>query len=336
MDWATLMFGSPELRGRPEGPYFNPGHEQCLAERRAPPGRIPDRPAASGLRPGDARSGDHRRPPRLALLADAKARAGATRALLVVDYLQLLDVPEKLAEGGDELEAAKYRIRALQDVVRATRTDANPEGDAVLAISEARKPADAKTAWGNQLADLMGSSRVAYAADAVLLYRRMDAKDVGRYYGIVGEDQGDAARRRLEQLESDGVAPVVLTLAKARDGMTRGEFGLEFEFRMSTFRTIQPPDRRRRDSDRRGPTGARGGPGGRVKPGRMVDRRQGGYRDETERRGGGRGRDRCRSERPPFWGVVPDALMVDRERARSSPRSAGPGASSTGSPAGPT
>jgi len=252
VDWATLVFGSPELRGRPAVPYFNPGHEMCLwdADRLRAEYQLDRRLVIYDRETiGPAVTADRL----VALLADAKERAGATRALLVIDYLQLLDVPERLAERGDELEAAKHRVLTVQEVVRATRTVSNPQGDAVLAISEARTPADAKTGWGSRLADLMGSSRLAYAADAVLLYRRMDAKDVGKYYGITGPAPGDQALQCLERLEGGGVAPVVLTLAKARDGMTRGEFGLEFEFRMSSFRSVGAP----------AADGARAGDGGR-------------------------------------------------------------------------
>jgi replicative DNA helicase len=239
IDWQTLMRGSPELRDRHEGQYFNQGHLQSLeiadhlVEEQI--GRrlwVYDREAL-GPDVSSARL--------IALLNDAKARAGATRALLVVDYLQLLDIPNEVADRG-ELEVDKRRVRTVQEVVEATRTPANPYGDVVLAISETRKPGSSKEGWGEQLADLMGSARLAYAADAVLLYRRMDQDDVRRFYRIEGEGARDQAQRRLEDLDGDGVSPVVLTLAKARDGMTRGELAMEFEFRRSTFRVIERPN----------------------------------------------------------------------------------------------
>jgi hypothetical protein len=123
----------------------------------------------------------------------------------------------------------------MQDVVARTRSPANPEGDAVLAISEVRKPPDAKQGWGSLLADLMGAARIAYAADAVLLYSRMTPAEVKRTYGLGGATKG-AVAQRLAQLDADGVAPMIVSLAKGRDGMRRGEWPMEFRYRRSTWR----------------------------------------------------------------------------------------------------
>jgi hypothetical protein len=60
-----------------------------------------------------------------------------------------------------DLEADKHRVRVAQDVVAATRTADNPVGDAVLVIGEARKPPDARRAWGESLTDLMNARTTA-------------------------------------------------------------------------------------------------------------------------------------------------------------------------------
>src|SRR5262249_31613385 len=83
----------------------------------------------------------------------------------------------------------------------------------------ARKPSRGKGKnWAANPADLMGSARIAYAADAILLYHTMEDDEVGGYaWPVPWDDQQNAS-----SLQHDGIAPVKLTLAKGRDGMRRG------------------------------------------------------------------------------------------------------------------
>src|SRR5262249_13972670 len=153
-----------------------------------------------------------------AILADVKKRAKAKRALLIIDYLQLLPVPDDVAAGGD-LTADKYRVRLVQQVIENSRTAEDPLGDTALAISQSRKPPTAKQTWGDGMSEVMGSARLAYAADAVLLYREMGTKEIEKHYGASGTED---ANQRREALKAKGIAPVTLILEKGRDGMTRG------------------------------------------------------------------------------------------------------------------
>ncbi len=230
MDWATVVQGSPELRGRVQGPFLTEEDAERLHDGMA---RMIHEQIRSRVRVYERSAiGAKLSASRLAsILADAKAQAGAGRALLILDYLQLIEPPEDVQGLGD-LAADKHRVQVVLDVVARTRTEENPDGDAVLAISEVRKPGDAKQGWGEQLADLMGAARTAYAADAVLLYRRMADKEVEETYHVT-KDQVKAKR---EQLDAQGIAPMVLALAKGRDGMRRGDWPMEFLFRRSTWR----------------------------------------------------------------------------------------------------
>jgi KaiC/GvpD/RAD55 family RecA-like ATPase len=235
MDWTTLVLGSQELRGNAEGPWFNPGHQICLqnADRLTAEFQLDRRLTICDR----SQLGLEITADKLArVLADAKAAAGAPRALLVLDYLNLIEVPEKIQRQRDALEADKYRVRLMQDVAAKTRTTANPDGDAILFISEARKPASSKEDWGALLADIMGSSRVGYAVDGALMYRRMTDEDLPRYYGLeTGHGVGDRCRALRQRQEREGISPVVLGFAKGRDGMTCGEWGMEFHFRRSVL-----------------------------------------------------------------------------------------------------
>jgi hypothetical protein len=165
-----------------------------------------------------------------------KARSGAKRAFVVIDYLQVIPIPDTVRRNSD-LDSDKYQIRVAQDILAGMQQEESGLlGDAVIAISETRKPATGKKHWGEELADLMGSARLGYGADAVLLYRRiLDDEELAEIY----EDAGRAAQPTFGQLENEGISPIMLSLAKGRDGMRLGEWPLEYHFNRSIFREIE-------------------------------------------------------------------------------------------------
>ena len=229
IDWRSYVRGNPS----DSGPRFDEGQEdrRNRASQEIRDGEVGNR--LTILERMDLGT-DHSTAAIVALVNRMKERVGANRALIVIDYLQLIEIPADVARKGD-LESDKYRVRVVQDIVAETRTEQNPLGDAVLVISEARKPSGdgrQNRVWGNSLADLMGSARLGYAADAVLLYRRMTEEDVREHYN---DPTAELARSRIERLEQRGIAPVVLTLAKGRDGMSLGDIPMEFHFWRSTF-----------------------------------------------------------------------------------------------------
>ena len=167
----------------------------------------------------------------LGIVDKLKSRAKASRALIVVDYLQILPVPMEEAYG-NEHDQDRYRIRMMQDLVAQTKTDKNPDGDAVLFISEARKPPSSKDKWGASLSEFMGTARLTYAIDYALIYRRMEkGEEMLNYYGVNKDD----ADSHLKKLDRNGIAPSMLCLEKARDGMVKGQWGMEFHFKKSIF-----------------------------------------------------------------------------------------------------
>jgi hypothetical protein len=235
MDWNVLMFGSAK-EDRELGSVFSAadwkrieaGKQRLKAEQVDRRLVILDRSIL----------GDDITAQRLTAMIEAtKAKVNAKRALLIVDYLQLLPVPDDVANRGD-LSADKFRVRMLQDVIKGTRTTENPLGDAVLAVSEARKPSTSKDPWGQSLSELMGTARVGYAPTAVLLYRPMSPKELAHYYDSpIGS--AEQAEKHRQKLIDAGIAPLMLILEKGRDGMIRGEWGVEFHFRKTQFRELK-------------------------------------------------------------------------------------------------
>ena len=232
IDWTTLKFGSWDRRRVGESPWFN---QQDQVRLDAADRQIVDEGLGSRILVHDRMSlGNIITASRLSNIVEAfKRQAGASRSFLIIDYLQLLPVPEAAFKGGD-LEGDKCRIRLIQDYLDRTRTPANPAGDPVLAISEARKPPKAKDGWGYEMAELMGSARLAYAPPMVFMYRPASDTDLVTYHNATKQEV-DSLRAVFE---SHGIAPVVLTLAKGRDGTQRGSWGLEFDYRRSTFHAV--------------------------------------------------------------------------------------------------
>ena len=74
-----------------------------------------------------------------AMARDVKQKTGAEHCLIIVDYLQLLPVPDKVARLGD-LEADKHRIRIVQQAIDLSKDAQGRMQDTAIAISEARKP----------------------------------------------------------------------------------------------------------------------------------------------------------------------------------------------------
>jgi replicative DNA helicase len=226
MDWKTYRLGSPLLRQNAEGPRFTDAHQWRLDDARGKVAtwQLDRRLAIVGRdQVGELTAA------RIAGMAQAlKTRAQAEHCLIVVDYLQLLPVPERVARQGD-LEADKYRVRIAQQALDASKGHDGQVQDTAIVVSEARKPATstARHTWGVKVEDLMGSARLGYAADAVLLMRPMDKSDLESHYGMGSEEE------LRQQLEADGVSPLMLMLAKGRDGMTRGSWPAEFHYQES-------------------------------------------------------------------------------------------------------
>jgi hypothetical protein len=137
--------------------------------------------------------------------------------LVVVDYFQLLPVPDSITAA---LDADFYRVRSLQRVQACSRTNTNPVGFPILAISEVRKGESGRCEVG--VGDLMGSARLGYSAEAVLLL----------------EPCGEA--------EKGPVVPVRMKVAKGRDGATRTDIDLLFEHTKSRFKEAARPGGQKR------------------------------------------------------------------------------------------
>ena len=226
LDWKTVTLGSPSLRGHASGPWLTPQDQGRLDQAYAAlhGGGLTGRVLVLDQK---ALGADATASTVLAHLARLKAEAGAARALVVVDYLQLLPVPE----GVVDLDADRARVQFLKDLLAGTRTAANPGGDCVLAISEIRKPSG-KQRWEGRLADLMGSARLPYAVDAAFTLRQMDGHpDLFAYdWSAAGVPHASPAA-----FEEAGVAPVKLELLKGRDGFQQGSIMLAFQHRLSRF-----------------------------------------------------------------------------------------------------
>jgi hypothetical protein len=140
--------------------------------------------------------------------SDLLSQTKAGQALIVVDQFQHLDVPPDVL---DDVKADRCRMSLLAAAQAQTRTTAHPEGDPFLVIARLCKDAGPT---GLELADLLGSGDLGYIAGTVMFLE--PAK--------VNSDPAAAA------------VPVVVRIAKGRDGVTRTTVPLLFDHTRSRFR----------------------------------------------------------------------------------------------------
>ena len=152
------------------------------------------------------------------------------RAVVIVDYFQLLSVPEKIK---DPVEADKRRVEIVQ-TLQQSQNHAGSGADDMLVISEVRKT-DGDGALG--ISDLLGSARIGYAADTVLMLQPPNVDT---------------------PCDADSV-PVTLSVVKARGGR-KARIRLMFDFLTYRFRAADisqpaPAAPKRRKSAARNPLG---------------------------------------------------------------------------------
>jgi hypothetical protein len=235
LDWDRYTRGSPEPADWVPGQKFN---QEDLAKVKAAKQRC----AAGGVgarllildRAALGKSWDAATIVRLA--KDAKAAAGASRVLIIVDHLQYITLKDDGIERSDTA-CDKARMQIVHDVRDGLRTDADAD-PAVLLIAQTRKPASSKDAWGTALSEFLGAAEIAFACDAAILLHRMAPDEVGGFYAnLAGDWKNKSVKAQIEAFLKDrrekGITPIVSDLAKARDGRIFGDFGLEFMYRQS-------------------------------------------------------------------------------------------------------
>lgn len=136
---------------------------------------------------------------------------GAEQALIVVDDLEHLDVPEDLRKSQASLEADFARIAAIQEARSRTRTSHPPAGTPTLLLSGITKAWDGRSSLTADF--LPGSVRLKQACDTVLMLQPGDSP-----------------------ADPTAPAPVILRIVKGRDGARRVDLPLLFDHTRSTFR----------------------------------------------------------------------------------------------------
>jgi hypothetical protein len=115
------------------------------------------------------------------------------------------------------------------------------EDDAILVISEARKPAGKSgEKWGGSMADVMGSARGSYTPDMIFLFRPFDDAELLLQSGQWSKEMSRDERKELadqlrNELAQEGKTLNKFEITKGRDGVLRGTIDLTFWYRQSAF-----------------------------------------------------------------------------------------------------
>ena len=233
MDWKTLVFGSSRGRGLSFGNVFFTQDEYTrLQSANLSLAELGDRIRVLDERNFPAPTVEKV----IHQVKDLKARTETSRTFILVDYLQVWPIPPNEAKNlRTELDADKWRIGAMKTLRDAL------EGDAVMVISEARKPGGSATGaeWGGDLADVMGAARGTYTPDMVFLLNPLRDEDL---FQPMGEEVPKGKEKMEEQaaeirkiLQGQGVSWNTLKIAKGRDGVLRVHQHLTFWFKQSRF-----------------------------------------------------------------------------------------------------
>jgi len=222
MDWKTLTFGSGTGKG---GTYSFEEYSKLAGAR--------EKFTTLGRRIRVLDETNFPEPTVDAVLAEVeelKASTGTSRVFVLVDYLQVWPVAGVAVS---ELEQDKQRIGAMKTLKTLL-------GDqAVMVISEARKPSVQGSEWGGALADVMGSARGSYTPDIVFLFHPWSDTEMARSWNLLNSSgkitNPEAFEEKLRTLEREGRAYHWLNIAKGRDGVTKKMIPLTFWYRQAAF-----------------------------------------------------------------------------------------------------
>lgn len=163
----------------------------------------------------------------LHLVNHLKAKSGSSRVFVIVDYLQVIPIPESVRSIRSELGEDKWRIGLLKSLSESLGDDP------VFTISEARKP-DKGSPWGSSLSDIMGSARGSYTPDAVFLYRSLLEREAIK--DLCGKDLTESDFEKIKKIYEEKQYDLQqLQLPKARDGMKKGTVYLKFFYNKNIF-----------------------------------------------------------------------------------------------------
>ena len=161
-----------------------------------------------------------------------KERTGASKVLVIVDYLQLWPVPMEAAKVlRTDLDKDKWQIGELKKLRNLLGAS-----DAVLAISEATK-ADWKT--GLNMGSVMGSARGSYTPDVVMVLQPFHPEEL-----VPKDESGDRVKEKEVRAEGErilnalidmGRSLIHLQIVKGRDGVQRRGFDLCFRYEVLRF-----------------------------------------------------------------------------------------------------
>ena len=183
--------------------------------------------------PGSAREGSERGGWGEAMLDEVskfKAESGAKRVFVVIDNFQAIDI--EMPERASDLDRDRETVEGI------TRLQRGMGLGAVLCISELRK---ANFGFVTGMGDLLGSGRLPYRADTVMLLH---------YPKMI--PQGPAKKgSETRAYKPRHAREMVLTISKTRDGGHRGTVDLWWEEHFSKFLTVSTitPDERRKIED---------------------------------------------------------------------------------------
>jgi len=157
---------------------------------------------------------------------ELKKSTGCSKTIVIIDYLQVFPVADtEFKKIFSENDMDRYRISQIK-ILRAKLRN-----DPLIVIAEARKPSSNSSNWATSMADVLGSSRIAYACDAGILLNVISDEELKERTNNNAE--GSVIR---DNLSRSGFSILRLTVDKGRDGMRKGDILLKYHFLENRFK----------------------------------------------------------------------------------------------------
>ena len=163
------------------------------------------------------------------LVNDFQLKTGTERSFVMVDYMQALPVctPEGHMDWRSDMDRDRYTISGLNKLQERLGTD-NP----LVVISEQRKDSYDKPGG---MASILGTGRASYSADAIIILDSVKEEERGEELQAAGVGGiGDL------KINEDQEILINARLVKGRDGMTRGNTLLVFNYGQTSYREATP------------------------------------------------------------------------------------------------
>ena len=174
---------------------------------------------------------------------DIKQKTGLKHVAIAIDYLQVFPVPDDILANfkgpNDHDKWLISQMKKLRDYINKDTDRQVP----LIVITEARKPSSSLVNQKPNMSDVMGSARVSYTPDCLMLLWPLNEAELINVWNkeiglVIGIDDDDNKKTILKQFEVNEYTVLSLVISKGRNGMRRGSIHVIYYYAANRFATF--------------------------------------------------------------------------------------------------